>query len=181
MPRPCLEGEGVMSLVARLQPLVETVAEMEAAADGRYEEGKKLVQEGYFHAGIYLLGYAAEIWLKTALCRVDAALMPTDTVDAHVGPARYRWQRLFGGRPPSGHDLLFLALALEDERRLAAKPQLDAVSPVLSRIFNAIIGLLYDHWFVEMRYRRQDASAEEAQKVVDSVEWLKNNYLFLWS
>jgi len=170
-----------MFLVARLQPLSETVAEMEAAGDDRYEEGKILVQQGYFHAGIYLLGYAAEIWLKTALCRIDAALLLTDTVESHVAPAKYRWQRLFGGRPPSGHDLLFLALALEDERRLASKPQLNVVSPILSQIFNSLIGSLYDHWFVETRYRHQDASAEEAQTVLDSVEWLKSNYLFLWS
>ncbi len=170
-----------MSLVARIQPLPETVAEMEAAAEDRYQEGKNLVQQGYFHAGIYLLGYAAEIWLKTAICRVDAASLLTDTIESRVGPARYRWQRLFGGRLPSGHDLLFLALALEDERRLAGKPQLDSVSPILSRIFNSLVGLLYDHWFVEMRYRHQDASAEEAEKVLDSIEWLKNNYVFLWS
>ena len=170
-----------MSLVARLQPLVETLAEMESAAEDRYQEGKKLIEEGYFHAGIYLLGYAAEIWLKTAICRVDTASIPTDLVDSHVGPARYRWQRLFGGKLPSGHDLLFLALALEDERRLTAKPQLDVVSPDLSRAFNAVISLRYDQWFVEMRYRHQDASAEEAQKVLDSAEWLKSNYLFLWS
>ena len=170
-----------MSLVARLEPLVETVTEMEAAAEGRYREGRKLVLDGYYHAGIYLLGYAAEIWLKTALCRVDPALLLTDTVDSHVGPARYRWRLVFGGRPPSGHDLLFLALSLEDERRRVGKPQLITVSPVLGRAFNGIIGLTYDNWFVEMRYRHPDASIVEAEEMLNGIEWLRGHYQFLWS
>lgn len=170
-----------MSLVARLKPLVETVAEIKGAAEDHYQEGQKLVQDGFHHAGIYLLGYAAEIWLKTALCRVDPNLILTDTVDSHVGLARFRWQRMFGGRPPSGHDLLFLALSLEDERRRVGKPSLGTVSSVLSQLFNVSVGMIYDHWFVEMRYRRQDATASEALRMFQSVEWLRDNYLFLWS
>lgn len=170
-----------MSLVARLEPLPETVAEMEAAAEGRYQEGQKLIQEGYYHGGIYLLGYAAEIWLKTALCRVDSSLLPTQTVDSHLGPARHRWKAIFGGGLPDRHDLLFLALSLENERGIERKPQLNAVSPVLSQLFNASVGFIYDHWFVAMRYRHQDASTNEAQQMLDSVEWLRSNYQFLWS
>ncbi len=170
-----------MSLVARLELLPETVAEMEAAAEGRYQEGQKLVQEGYYHGGIYLLGYAAEMWLKTALCRVDSSLLSTLTVDAYIGPARRHWKNTFGGNLPDRHDLLFLALSLEDARRLEGKPQLHTVSPVLSQRFNANVGFIYDHWFVAMRYRHPDASTIEAQQMLDSVEWLRSNYQFLWS
>lgn len=88
---------------------------------------------------------------------------------------------MFGGRPPSGHDLLFLALSLEDERRRVGKPSLGTVSSVLSQLFNVSVGMIYDHWFVEMRYRRQDATASEALRMFQSVEWLRDNYLFLWS
>lgn len=170
-----------MSLAARLEPLPETVAEMEAAAEGRFQEGQKLVQEGYYHGGTYLLGYAAEIWLKTALCRVDSSLPANVTVDAYIGPARRHWKNTFGGNLPDRHDLLFLALSLEDARRLEGKPQLPAISPVLSQRFNASVGFIYDNWFVAMRYRHQDASINEAQQMLDNVEWLRSNYQFLWS
>lgn len=170
-----------MSLVARLKPLVETVLEMEAAAEDRYQDGQKLVLDTYYHSGIYLLGYAAEIWLKTAICRADPAMTLTDTVGSRIGPARYRWQETFGGRLPSGHDLLFLSLSLEDARERAGKSPLNTISPILSRLFNTSISLIDDNWFVEMRYRHQDASSAEAQQTLDGVEWLRSNYEFLWS
>lgn len=169
-----------MSLVARLQPVAETVSEMEQAAGGRFQEGSHLVRSGLYHAGICLLGYAAEIWLKTALCRVDPALAPTDLVDARIGPARLRWKSLFGGSLPSGHDLLFLCLSLEDERQRVGKPSLSVLSVVASRAFNACTSRMYEHWFVAMRYRPQNASETEAHTMRDDVGWLRANYEFLW-
>ncbi len=62
-----------MSLVARLS-IDETVEEMMKAADARLAEGEALVDGGYSDAGIYLLGYVAEMVLKTAYCRVDPAV-----------------------------------------------------------------------------------------------------------
>lgn len=169
----------LVSLRARLQPpALETVAEMEAAAQARYEEGQELIRSGFFDGGIYLLGYVAEMLLKTAICRIDPFAVPTTLVTVGLRPARSAWMQIFPGDKWDGHNLLFLSLSLENERRVKTLARLHLGT---ERTFNYWVNLLYDHWFVSIRYRHREATQTEAIDVISGVEWLRNNYNSLWT
>lgn len=59
---------------------------MEAAAEQRYWEGVELLVQGR-SGGVYILGYAAEMWLKLAFFRRQGAL-PSDVAKPWLGPAK---------------------------------------------------------------------------------------------
>ena len=55
-----------MSLRIRLEAAPETVQDFELASEQKYWEGIELMTAGHRAAGIYLAGYAVEMWLKAA-------------------------------------------------------------------------------------------------------------------
>ncbi len=152
------------------------------AADARLTEGEALVDGGYPDAGIYLLGYAAEMVLKTAYCRVDPAVnISKDLIADRFGSAATQWKSLFPGQPlpkQRGHDLLFWHLVLLEERKVQGKPPLATIGT--GGLLSACVARLYDDWFVEMRYRHQEATAQEARNVKDDVQWLHTYQDDLW-
>jgi hypothetical protein len=133
-----------MPLATRFQQIPETIAVMEKAALSRFREGEFLVRSGRFDSGIYLLGYAAEMLLKTAYCRIDPQVRRNFLVAARLTPARRYWRTTFGDSP-SGHDILFLALSIEDDRPRQGKP----LWPVATaRLFNTTIDRIAENWTV---------------------------------
>jgi hypothetical protein len=165
-----------MSLVTRFQQSPETISEVEKAALSRFREGEFLVKSGMFDSGIYLLGYSAEMLLKTAYCRVDPQVRRNFLVAARMTPARRYWRITFGDSP-SGHDILFLALSIEDDRPRFGKR---AWPIVTARLFNTIVDRIAENWTVEMRYHRPIATQAEAQDMLADVDWLRKNYTVLW-
>lgn len=71
----------------QIQANPETVAEFDLAAEQRYWDGCQLITLGRGLAGIYLLGYAAEMILKHACFRTDLA-RPAEPAAGYFGPAR---------------------------------------------------------------------------------------------
>ena len=59
-------GPPQMLLRRRIQSTPETVQDFELAAEQRFWDGMQLLVSGHLFAGIYLLGYTAEILLKLA-------------------------------------------------------------------------------------------------------------------
>jgi hypothetical protein len=165
-----------MSLVARFQQSPETISEMEKAALSRFREGQFLVQSGWYDSGIYLLGYVAEMLLKTAYCRVDPQVRRNFLVASRLTPARRYWRTTFGDQP-SGHDRLFLALSIEDDRPRQGKT---AWPVATARLFNTTIDRIAENWTVEMRYHQPKATQVEANDMLVDVGWLRRNYEALW-
>src|SRR5437867_10424866 len=74
----------------QLKATPETVDEFDLAAEERYWDGCQLVTGGHELAGIYLLGYVAELILKHACFRTDRA-RPGDPAASSAGRSRTRW------------------------------------------------------------------------------------------
>jgi hypothetical protein len=154
----------------------ETLQDFELAAEQKYWEGIELSLAGRRGAGIYLMGYAAEMILKNSCFCLDGA-NPADQVVARLAPAR-RWMTVQCPlvRDESYHSLWFWTWLLRAKRRNQGRPLSDAVDWGLVRRMRR----LYQLWWVEMRYRPDQAQLVELELVYDDVTWLREHQLSLW-
>ena len=169
-----------MPLLARLT-FPETLAQMAAAAPQRLAEGEALVEREFWDAGIYLLGYAAEMILKTSYCRIDPSVPPTLPVETRFGPAKSQWQRNYGPAPVPDqykHSLIFWEGVISLERAAQGKPPL---SPSVALLLSRCVRLISNERDVRMRYQPAQATADEARRVLVAVRWLTANQRDFWS
>lgn len=158
----------------------ETLEEMQKAASARLAEGEALVGMEFWDAGIYLLGYTAEMVLKTAYCRLDPTLSAGTVVKDVFGTATQQWRNLFHTSPPRqyGHDVLFWETVLGQQRLTHHKPSLTVPVALITSRCVQIVGR---HWDVEMRYQPPKASMQDALAVRLAARWLYANQHTLWS
>jgi hypothetical protein len=165
-----------MTVRRRLEVTQETIQVFELALEDRYLEAIELVSRGYPHAGLYLLGYVAEMILKSACMRVTGATA-ADEVEARLGPARAAGKRLI---PKIAHEqyhsLRFWGYLLVAERVSRQRPLRRAVRRAVLRI----VERLYADWWVEMRYRADTVEPGEVQNTIRDVDWLLENRVSLW-
>lgn len=174
-----LKGPAV-PLRTSLESSPETVQEFEAASQERYLEGLELMLANQCGAGVYLMGYAAEIVLKEAYFRLIGSGL-TDRVGTLLPPAR-TWGRANLPQPISDdesyHSLRFWAALLCARRTGLGKPFPPAFESELLRTSSR----LYVAWWVEMRYHvLSQASLGDARDVYNDVTWIISNRLQLWS
>ncbi|MBI4578967.1 MAG: hypothetical protein HY718_04640 [Planctomycetes bacterium] len=161
----------------RREAAPETLQDFDLAADEKYWEGFDLLRAGARGGGIYLLGYTAEMILKYASFRTQGH-RPGTAVLGLFGPAK-KWM---GNRRPTiphegYHNLLFWMHYLRERRRHLGRPlRADADWELVRRVRE-----LYQIWWVEMRYRPDQAQPDEAAKLLDDVNWLRQNRVQLWS
>jgi len=90
-----------------LQSHPETVQDLDLAAEERYWEGLELMADGHTGAGIYLMGYAAEMKLKVAYSRLQGA-SPGADARSYIVPARRRAPTLIPGiQDETSHSVRF--------------------------------------------------------------------------
>ncbi len=167
-----------MALRGRLSVITETIQEFNLAADEKYREGQHLVAGGDLGAGIYLLGYAAEMILKNAYFRFTGAGLG-DATQPRLAPARSVGGRLIPAiRDEFYHSLRFWAMLLQAVRTDQGRPWADTEF-VLE--FERCTERLYNSWWVEMRYRCNQANPDEALQVLSDVGWLRTHLTILWS
>lgn len=160
-----------MPLRYRLQAEPETVQDLEIACEQRYWEGLELLVAGYRGAGIYLLGYAAEMILKQACFLVDGA-RPFDHVASRLAPvASWARHHLPGLQHEHYHSLRFWAAVLQVKRQLGGQPLEAPLRDRLRQRTNRIFGI----WTVAMRYRPDRSLPREARAVYDDVTWLRDH------
>jgi hypothetical protein len=164
-------------LLRQLQSNPETVADFDRAAEARYWEGCELVTQGRELAGVYLLGYTAEMILKHACFRTNRA-RPADPAAGLFGPIR-NWMNLHQPlvQREAYHSLLFWMLYLRGRRRELGRPLPDPLDWELVRR----IRVLYQNWSVELRYRAWPVPPEAVRAVYDHVTWLRDARVGLWS
>ncbi len=153
---------------------------MYLAAECRYREGRFLLEQGKLDAGIYLLGYVAEMTLKLAYCRLDPTLSFQQLVMSRLSVAESRWRAIYGrgaGTRLDLHNPVALLIILEDGRSLFGLSSLTAEE---TRLINSYVFTIHDNWMVGMRYRGHHATVQEADAVLVAVEWLRDNYQLLW-
>jgi hypothetical protein len=165
-----------MTLRYLLERPPETIEGFVLAAEQRHLEGLELTLARRYGAAVYLMGYAAEMLLKAACFRFDGA-GPRDPVSPLLAPAR-SWQRRYFPTidPESYHSLKFWCNLLLHKRGLRRCPLSRGVRSRFARCVNR----MYTVWWIEMRYRPDQAGLEEAQIMYNEVEWVRNNHRVLW-
>lgn len=165
-----------MPLRQRLEAIPETIQEFEFAAREKAQEGRALISAGYNGAGIYLLGFSAEMLLKTAYFRCTGAGW-FDRIQPRLGLALTAARILVPYVPhESYHSLRFWASLLRETRRHRHK----ALPPLLDAQFVSRTRRLHQNCWIGLRYRRDQATLLEAATVQEDVAWLQRNYLSLW-
>ncbi|MBV9850416.1 MAG: hypothetical protein JO250_12135 [Armatimonadetes bacterium] len=163
-----------LTRLAALEP-DETWPGMEQAAEQRYWDGLVLATDAGHEAGaIYLLGYVAEILLKTA-CFRTAGVGPQDNLWARQGAFdQVKTFASWTGR--NLHDLTGWLQFLIDVRQAIGKP----LNPVTAGLITASVLAVNAHWREFLRYRFSAATEAELNETADGVDWLRLNYDLLW-
>ena len=162
-----------MTLRLRLQPVPETIQEFDLAAEDRYWTGLDLMTRGEGTAGIYFMGYAAEMLLKNSYFLLDKSSSPSFPVGTQLGLAKLAASALLPSRLfKNYHDLLFWAELLAEKRRQEARPLPVDIGIALTRCTRR----LADNWFVELRYHSAQATATEINHVYEDVTWIRSHY-----
>jgi len=155
-----------MSYAARLRATKETVRDQIESADHRLDESQTLILDEKYHAGIYIAGLAAEMYLKTA-CFLVRGAAETDEIELLLRSVRQ------GTNPPVPHgfkhNLLFWYEELVYSRMQAG------LSSVPTALKNVVADLCAD-WFNEMRYRPGSASEQEALRALENVEYIAKQH-----
>lgn len=170
----------VLPLLARMQ--AETPDVMLSAAQTRLQEAEALLSCKQWDGAVYLAGYAAEMLLKVACCRLDPAFPAGGTVGDIFGPAATLWRSLFpsGTSLPSQwkHDLSFWEDVLR-ARRLSLRTGVKEWGDLL--LISRHLNTIRRHWRVNLRYQPPLAAEGEAQDVCEAARWLFDNSRALWS
>jgi hypothetical protein len=164
-----------VQLRRRLQFQAETVSDFHIASSEKFREGLLLLSAGYPGAGIYLMGYAAEMSLKLSAFIFDGA-SPADPVFPKLAAAK-SWAVNHGiSDPPEGYHSLNFWTAYLRRRRLSAGRRLPSdLDGALIRHADRI----YSGWWIEMRYRPDAATVLDGERVSKSVTWIVRHRLQL--
>jgi len=154
----------------------ETVSDLAVAAPARFGDGEALLAQGRFHGSVYMLGLAAEMWLKYAAFRCRGAAL-SDDVQSQLGLARSFMRK---HRPlinaESFHSLAFWCeylLALRHARGLPLAAD-DA-----GRLRHHV-ARLFDGWKIDMRYSSLPADERDGKRCFRDVAWVKSSVASLW-
>ena len=162
-----------MTLRLRLQLLPETIQEFDLAAEERYWTGLDLMTRGEGTAGIYLMGYAAEMLLKNSYFLLQKSTSPSFPVGTQLGLAKLAASTFLPGRPCKNyHDLGFWTDLLIEKRRQEARLLPASLEFVLAQHTRR----LANNWFVELRYRSSQATVSEVNHVYEDVTWIRSHY-----
>jgi hypothetical protein len=165
-----------MPLRIRLEANPETVQDFELASEQKYWEALELMTAGHRAAGIYLIGYAVEMWLKAACFRLDGA-GPGHAVRPYLAPARRLGRALFPAIPDeSYHSVNFWGELLCHKRRVT----LGAFDHVLDAALSLRFTRLHTIWWIEMRYRPDQAQPAEVNTAFEDATWFRDSYMSFW-
>ena len=165
-----------MTLRRRLATVPETVQEFDLASAQKQREGAALIAAGHPGAGIYLLGYSAEMLLKNAYFRYTGA-SAVDRIQPRLAPALAAGRLYIPATPhESYHSLQFWALLLREVRRRQRRP----LPALVDASFTARTRRLHQTAWIGMRYQQDQATVQEAQNAQSDVAWLHLHYTELW-
>ena len=146
---------------------------MEQAAAQRFWDALTLAtgDAGHEAGAIYLLGYVAEMLLKTAYFRVTG-VPPSQNIAPHLTAAR----RNASWRGGNLHNLHSWFALLNDARFFRGNPWGAVVAATIERRVLIVVS----HWRESSRYTSLAATNAELEEAFVSVDWLLGNYDALW-
>ena len=163
-----------IALRSSLTSTPETVQHYAMAAEDKYWEGLELILSERFGAGIYLMGYTAETILKHAYFRLIGS-RPVDAPNLAGARQRARIETL--STPHENyHSVLFWGELVRAVHASTGR----CWSPAFAAEFMRRVQGVYQVWWIEMRYRPDIATIDEAQQLLDDVSWLRTNHPNLW-
>jgi hypothetical protein len=162
----------VNSLADRLAP--DTINNLKRAANERFEDADRLVEQKRFLAALYLFGYCVEMVLAAAYYR-SAGISPNmpidrDTRQRHM--AKGRQLTMTTGQPlmePDPHPLVGWARFLQWRRSVARDLTAREVQLLNDAIDRA--GIIYKHWRPELRYKTTRVTQDQIEEVRRSATW----------
>ena len=146
---------------------------MKSAAEQRYWDGLALAlaSAGSETGALYLLGYVAEMLLKTACFRA-VGIAAGDDIAPHLRAA-HRDARWRGGNL---HNLQSWFYLLNDVRFFQGNPW----NPVLASSIERHVLTVDSHWRETLRCTPLAATDAELEETLASVDWLLAGYHLLW-
>ena len=166
-----------MPIRSLAQSTPESITGFEAAAEEKYEDGFNLMASPSPGNGVYLMGYVAEMLLKSAYFRLIGLSATATITRTELNQARSAARTLGVAAPEESlHGLEFWGELLIKTRRQGV-----LMAPLIEAELDKRTKLLAQNWFVEMRYQAlQGISLSDVEAVLDDVIWIKSNYEQLW-
>ena len=156
----------------------QTVAEMLRAADDRHLEAVVLHESDWPEGAIYLLGYVAEMHLKSAYARLVFGRRAVVAEWAEIVDQAKRdrcWAVLAASARDDGlHSLTLWKQLLLDAR--ASDEALPSLADSARRELDDLVDWMDQNWCVDMRYAAGFASRTEAEMMLRHVERLAQLY-----
>ncbi len=152
----------------------ESIEGFEAAAENKYEAGFNLMASPQSGDGVYLMGYVAELLLKSAYFRLRGF---SSQQNIEMSDLRDAVQRHHLSLPSDRfHDLERWGQLVLRERVLAY-----LTNPSMEHDLQATVTRLNTNWSVKMRYLDlQGVDKQDVEDVLDDVIWIKTNHKDFW-
>ena len=167
-----------MPIRSLIQSVPETIQGFEAAAGEKYEDGFNLLASISPGNGVYLMGYAAEMLLKSSYFRIVGLGVNTPITKQELSQARTDAKNLgVLADAEHFHNIAFWSELIIKKRLGQAR----GLTPTLTAELDLRSKRLAQNWFVEMRYHLlQGVTAQDLEDVLDDVVWIKSNHEDLW-
>jgi hypothetical protein len=164
-----------------LLPTHDSIQEFEKARHERLWDGVTLWVEGHQESAagaVYLLGYSVEMVLKCAYFRV-LGLRVSDLITSHELRSARAKAKLLGitTDAESYHSVQFWCDLLRTHRRAANDP----LPPGVEQRLVAETAVVYDRWWVEMRYKANRATPPVLGRLLEAAEWFDRAYPELYT
>jgi hypothetical protein len=161
-----------------LMPTFDCLQEYEQAMSDRLWDGMSLWSLSRDPGAIYVLGYAAEIIIKCAYFRFSGFTIVQNIGHAELNTAAARATTLGVTTHREGFlGIRFWSDLLIAQRRAAARP----LTVTMETALRSNVDVVYDRWWIEMRYKRAYSSRMDLEQLAVAVDWIDKNYLTLYT
>lgn len=161
-----------------LMPTFDCIQEFEQAKADRLWDGMSLWLASREPGAVYVLGYAAEMAVKSAYFRLSGFTIVQPIGRHELNTARARASTLgVSAHWESFHSLRFWRDLLVAHRHAVARPLSSSVEASL----RAAVDTIYDRWWIEMRYKRGYSTRTDLEQIAAAVDWIDKNYTTLYT
>jgi len=148
---------------------------MQLAAKDRCRDAEELFLRQRFDGCVYLLGFAAEMWLKIVCMTLNplGSKFDDDVMTAMKKLKQSMRQRTPAVKCKDFHDLEFFVRCIEELRLRKGDP---LPPPRQTELRSRMIQGIYEEWIVDMRYRRSNLTEVDAQSALENVWWIQSTW-----
>ena len=160
-------------------PAFDSIQGYEDARADRMWDGVALWSLDRDHGACYLMGFAAEMALKSAYFRYQGhpIVQPIGRAELDTATSLSNVLGVTAGRE-GFHSVLFWVDLLLATRSARSQPLKRAAESLL----RSNVQTVYDIWWIDMRYKSAAAtSRHELERLAAATSWIDKNYVALYS